>query len=267
MKHFYSNNFDYEWGGGFTSMKACKAIDKTVTSFPIDENGFVDMKYLYSEIDEKKILSYIRSGDFTSVSNYLDNVYYLKQSYSAIKRYLLFNIMNTIIRYISDTVHDVEKFNALVVPLFTHETINGRYKVLKDICATLCEHSQPLSGSKLCVRVRNYIERNYLDPNLSVSSIADTLGLHYVYLSSTFKKQSHEGIPTCINRIRITKSKILLSDLDKTVEEVALAVGYSTSKTFIRVFKSFECITPSKYRARIVSNEFEKIMRVHSDEI
>jgi YesN/AraC family two-component response regulator len=47
---------------------------------------------------------------------------------------------------------------------------------------------------------------------------------------------------------RIKKSKLLLSETNDGVEKIANAVGYANARTFTRVFKSIEGVTPSKYR-------------------
>jgi YesN/AraC family two-component response regulator len=47
-------------------------------------------------------------------------------------------------------------------------------------------------------------------------------------------------------RLQIAKNRLLTTDLQ--IEEIALEVGYQTAKYFIKIFKDYEGITPSKFR-------------------
>lgn len=72
------------------------------------------------------------------------------------------------------------------------------------------------------------------------------------YLSSFFKEQTGENLSDYINRVRLSKAKLLLKGSNMTVNEAALKTGYNNCNTFIRVFKKYEGITPGKYKEQPV---------------
>ena len=74
------------------------------------------------------------------------------------------------------------------------------------------------------------------------------MDMHPVYLSSLFKAHNEYGLLEFINRFRIDKAKAILAESSASIELVATQVGYANSKTFSRVFKKYEGVTPAKYR-------------------
>lgn len=57
------------------------------------------------------------------------------------------------------------------------------------------------------------------------------------------------SIPDHINLMRIEKAKQLLADTSRSIQTVALEVGFLESSSFIRIFKKIEGITPGVYRS------------------
>ncbi|WP_078393634.1 helix-turn-helix domain-containing protein [Shouchella patagoniensis] len=97
-----------------------------------------------------------------------------------------------------------------------------------------------------------YIEDTYNQP-ISLEEVADHVRLSANYFSNTFKKTMGLPFVKYLAKIRVERAKPLLHDLDYTVYQVASEVGYTDSRYFSRVFKSFEGKTPSEYRnARLV---------------
>ncbi|MBQ7794777.1 MAG: helix-turn-helix transcriptional regulator [Clostridia bacterium] len=68
------------------------------------------------------------------------------------------------------------------------------------------------------------------------------------YISTKFKEQFGMGINEYINKFRIKKAKELLNTENYTLDTVSSMVGYTDSRTFIRIFKKYEDTTPGKYR-------------------
>lgn len=244
--------YEYEWFNTFVGTNVCEPQPESAVSLPVDSEGNIIETYLYTPETEQKILNYLNRGEISAIFAFLDFVYFLKYPYDHFKKYLLYNIIHTVTVYLSGHTEDAVELNSMLSPVFNETTITGIYRSLKKLMSEICETNKIKKGSKLIIRVHSYIESHYLDPNLTVNAIADALGLHYVYLSSSFKKHSGCGVSDCINKIRIDKSKYLLTDFSKTVEEIALAVGYSTRKTYVRIFRNLEGVTPSKYRESLL---------------
>lgn len=102
------------------------------------------------------------------------------------------------------------------------------------------------------------IERNYNDPQLNVSLVADRLGVSIAYLSRCFKKNGTENISDYLTDYRIAKAKELLSlsgSEEVSVSEVSMRCGFGSLRTFMRVFKASEGITPGQFRQSLGKEE------------
>lgn len=88
------------------------------------------------------------------------------------------------------------------------------------------------------------------DPNLSLESIADVVGVHPVTLSRIFKQQTGMNFVRYLVRSRLQHAKALLLKSDKKINEISEEVGYVDYRYFRSLFKKEFGITPSEYRRR-----------------
>ncbi|KAA8784191.1 two-component system response regulator YesN [Paenibacillus sp. 4624] len=92
-----------------------------------------------------------------------------------------------------------------------------------------------------------YIETHLGDP-MTMRELADSLHLNSSYFSVLFKEQVGLNFSEYLMRKRVQRAKELLVQTNLPISEIAERVGYQTDKYFIKVFKSLENISPSKYR-------------------
>ena len=105
------------------------------------------------------------------------------------------------------------------------------------------------SSSKSTEIIR-YIDKNYSDPSLSLDKISLEFGYSLQYLSSYLKKETEVGFSEYVTNKRIDKAKLLLTNTDKTVSEIASECGYSYSNYFIKVFSKRVGTTPQEWKRK-----------------
>ncbi|MDW7658092.1 MAG: AraC family transcriptional regulator [Bacillota bacterium] len=98
-------------------------------------------------------------------------------------------------------------------------------------------------------KVIRYIDENYCDVNLNVSTTAIHFNTNISYLSRAFKKNTGIRLLDYINRKRLYKSISLLKQMP--LEEVIRQSGFSNIVSYIRIFKKQFGTTPGKYRENI----------------
>ena len=215
-----------------------------------DISAAKDGCYAYSMENEQKLVNYIKTADEEKALALIDGIFSENDLSLDMLKCLAYSMVGTIFR-IADNDGD-EEFKKLAENLLDFETIIDLKEKLFAAVHELCGHYQPKKGDLLCARVKKVVEEQYSNPELSVAYIADILGVQYVYLSASFKSFTGEGVLEYISRVRIDKSKEFLRDPLMSVEDVSAKVGYTTSKTFIRVFKKLEGVTPASYRKHAV---------------
>ena len=170
-------------------------------------------------------------------------------------QYLILNISSTVVRTMNEmSIEDSKSIlqNSDIISRISHEeSMHKKTESLYALIDNITSMTVKTAGVKnnwIITGVIPYIEENYADCNLSVSMIAEHFGMHPVYTSRLFKEQTGVGLLEYISKYRIEKAKEILKNTDNTLETVSEQVGYATSRTFARMFKKTEGITPGKYR-------------------
>lgn len=94
---------------------------------------------------------------------------------------------------------------------------------------------------------KQYIDNAYMN-DISLSYVAEKLGIHPNYLSTLFKNGTGVSYSQYLRDIRINKAKHLLKTTNRKLYDIAKAVGYNDSSHFHRVFKKETGISPGKYK-------------------
>jgi len=95
------------------------------------------------------------------------------------------------------------------------------------------------------------IEENFSDPDFTVASLAQQLGLHFNYFSVLFKKETGISPIQAINDCRMINAGKMLRFTDRPVKEIARSCGFSDEFYFSRSFKRRFHQSPKAYRQRV----------------
>lgn len=83
---------------------------------------------------------------------------------------------------------------------------------------------------------------------LSLSEIAQTVGVHPVHLAQSFHKTYRCTVGDYVRNLRIEFACSELSNTNKPIVEIALAAGFCDQSHFTRTFKRAVGTAPSQYR-------------------
>ena len=103
---------------------------------------------------------------------------------------------------------------------------------------------------------KTIMENRELD--LSVTEIAEKLGISLYYMVHLFKKATGTTITEYKKSLKLTIAKKLLVDSDKSIAEIAQECGFGSSSYFSKVFIQSEGVSPSKYRSYLKNNSQEQ---------
>lgn len=91
--------------------------------------------------------------------------------------------------------------------------------------------------SQLVEKACNYMLQN-LDRHLTLVSISRALYTNRNTLSNAFKNEVGQGVATWLRQQRMTKAMELLRNTDKSIQEIAISVGYPDQANFSTAFKN-----------------------------
>ena len=92
-----------------------------------------------------------------------------------------------------------------------------------------------------------FIKENYAD-DIMLIDLSEFLGVTPKYCSALFAKLMDSNFKEYLNRFRVEQAaQIMQKSPDIPVSDLASAVGFNSSSSFIRVFRQHMGITPGKY--------------------
>ncbi len=128
-------------------------------------------------------------------------------------------------------------------------SLEGIQEYLEQRFAKIISFFQKLNKpkiSQLVVKAKGFIDTNYHLHELSLESIASSLYVHPVYLSSTFKKELNKTITEYIIDIRMKHALELLKSANNiTISDISASVGYEDYYYFSKSFKKYYGFTPN----------------------
>jgi AraC-like DNA-binding protein len=222
-----------------------------------DMSKYSGNKLSYSLNKDDHLINFIKTGDLENSKRILTQIF----GAEANKRYLCqitnkalkMNLISMLISIINDiTVSQNKYFNLLCMTeqLVKLNSVNEFKEKMIEIIVAINDTPQKDSDNnlKLKDKIINYIDENISNADINITSIADYLNMHPVYISQVFREQTGEGILDYIHKNRIKIAKKLLKKPEYTLDMVTKEAGYSNTRTFLRSFKKYEGINPGCYK-------------------
>ena len=103
-------------------------------------------------------------------------------------------------------------------------------------------HSRRLDA---LARITSYMREHYQE-ELKLTDVANMFGYSDAYLSRMFQKYANVNFKTYLQDIRMTYAYRELLNSDKTISQIAMDNGFSSSRAFTREFQKRYGILPSE---------------------
>lgn len=97
--------------------------------------------------------------------------------------------------------------------------------------------------------VLHYIEENYFE-KITMNDLVDETGMSATYLNNCFKEMTSYTFNEYLNRYRVQKSIEIIKVSDDKISTIALDVGFSSYRYFVKVFKRYTNSLPSEFYIR-----------------
>lgn len=211
----------------------------------IDESALTEFEYVLKYGEKEEIQENI--SKILSLSSHNENQYILDPQLIIIKlANSLINFAASINVDVSDVIqgniieemlkiNDVKELQAYIY----NAILNMRKKNVK---------SQVDKTEKIVEEVYNYIEKNYMDSNISLETITSELNISVSYLSMLLKKQKGITFNKELIKYRMEKAKELLRFSKEKIVNIAKLVGYNEVYYFSHSFKKYEGVSPKEFR-------------------
>ena len=165
--------------------------------------------------------------------------------------------LQQIVRAADETCEDMvpdsklfSKREALLQQVTEQNSFDSAFELVKshvgEIFQTLSDANSS-SGQRQARLALDYIQKNYMDPDLSLNSICSYLNISTSYFSTIFKDLTGETFTEVLIRTRMEKAKELLENTTMKNYEIAEKVGFADPHYFGISFKKMTGCTPTEY--------------------
>ena len=121
-------------------------------------------------------------------------------------------------------------------------------RVTKQLCE-LVNRKKEEEKDDVPKRIIAFIEENYNDPNLYMTTLVDEFELSDKTIAKLIKKHQNKSFSEFLEELRIQKALQLLNNPANSIKYVARESGFSSENTFFKVFKRRFGVSPSNYRS------------------
>ena len=139
------------------------------------------------------------------------------------------------------------------------------FELRKNICDLWCMIYDSIDAADIVVEYPSgankqlrdaitFIQKNY-HKRISLNDIAANVHISTRGCDRMFKKYLQMTPIMYLHSVRLQKATSMLSDMDKSISEVALENGYAGSSHFGKIFKETYNLTPKEYREKLYPGE------------
>ena len=205
----------------------------------------------------RMLINRINTEDYDAVPGLIDKI--VEEAIPSgvqnihISKYRLYTMTALIVTALDEQLRDNRDLAVMLnfeERLYKAENIAAFREELRSIFSELVEYrkgQEKLSGSaRRMEAARLYIQQHYTENTLTVSTVAERLGISSSYLSREFKESTGMNILEYIQRLRVEAAKPLL--LTESVKTTAEKVGFGDAQGLMRAFKKYEGVAPGEYR-------------------
>lgn len=265
LKYILSSNYEdiCSLSDAYTEIKYLikyKSIMKLEASLCADEikhNFSNNLKDIFDIDTEKKFINNVSSGNAQDAIFILDTVFdRIRESNLTLvqMKFIISDVSYSFYKISSDLVIGEKKdvLNSFLTKIYFEEDVNACYNLLCSfinlVCRELAQKNTPVTKRGKVDECLLYIKDNYSNSNLNLNIVSVELDVDSGYLSKNFKEQIGCSFNDYLSRLRVEHAKQALRNTNLSVNNIFLESGFTNLRTFNRVFKKYEGVTPTEFR-------------------
>ncbi len=246
----------------FVPHKKIVTVEEAEQSVLFSNQELPNVKDIHlSPVKKETVETFIRDGSSAEVEHfieeYFDGLGDAAQNSLMFRQYIVMDIYFAGINYIKELGINLDELpieyqkNSDISGYIT--TIEHTKSYLKDLFTSIIsirENCVYRKNSTLIRKAKEFIDKNFTNPNISLKSVSDYVSISSCYFSSIFSQEMNVTFIEYLTKARMDEAKRLLQGTIKRSSEIAAEVGYLDSHYFSFLFKKTQGCTPSEYRKR-----------------
>lgn len=216
-------------------------------------------EYSYPLQTESRLTTLVKLGESTAVEEMLETLHvdnFVKRKLTEERASLLIGEISGTITKLADESSEFaedyrQELKAAVRGVMALNADEAAFREASQLLLNMSNYitkRQEMRRSGIKDEMLEYLQSHFEDPELCLYSVATRFGLAEKYFSHFFKEQTGENFSSCLEKIRMEKTRILLNDGMCPIAEIAAQVGYVNMNTFYKAFKRTFGVSPSNYK-------------------
>lgn len=160
----------------------------------------------------------------------------------------LYQAVETLPRTFGGEVGDSTSFELLLARCHSIADLKAVFTELFGRISLQSQMHRQQQEDEIVARVKETVQKRYMEPGLSLSSIAQDEETTAEVLGDLFRLAEGLSVAKYINQVRFDHARELLLSTDLSVAEIAQRTGFSNAQYFFTLFKASFGQTPSEYR-------------------
>ncbi|WP_099205586.1 helix-turn-helix domain-containing protein [Scatolibacter rhodanostii] len=223
--------------------------------FSVEKNDSMSADHYYNRLD-LKFAEYVRSHDLSSCEKEFDVAIAKMEniSFKTARSYFKHIMMSILDNFSFLFGKDDESFRDMMELL---ESLDNKHNVkqIRNSCLnfltvlmTQLNYNKQNSNLLAAEKVKQYVQNNYANPDLSLKMLSGIVNLSPAYLGKIFSAATSYSFTDYLSLIRITKAAELLKSTKQSIVSISESVGILNTNYFYSLFKKHFNMTPSEYR-------------------
>ncbi|MDR3121385.1 MAG: AraC family transcriptional regulator, partial [Clostridiales bacterium] len=236
----------------------CRVFRGGGTVILADEVRFSDQEYVYPAAREGVLVDALVSGNAAKAKEVLTSILQDTEKHPypvinlAVARLAL--LFSTLAKERQKSGHfqRLAQVNdeILAATSLDDATVTHFLRAIDEIAETTDE-KRSSRHADLIARVNRMIEETYGDPNCSVETIAQRIGMSSAHIGRIYKSNTMRSISESIFLFRMKSARLMLREKRRlSVSAIAEKVGFTSSSYFSKTFRKEHGMTPNEFRSR-----------------
>lgn len=246
-------------------VEALVDLRDTTNGTSTDTANGVDKKELL-KVDRLAVENYLRCGVGEEFDHFFDAhirpLGELALKSPAVKNYIFMDIVLATAKFVNElggnidwVIPDLDCLTTVPADVKTVEQIREQVENVL-VSGMLFRDSQ--SGNQymgMIQQAKQYLERHFTDPNLSLGELAAQVSLSPCHFSAVFSQQTGQTFREYLTNRRIQHAKELLRTTALRSFEISDRIGYNDPHYFSYVFRKITGLSPKEFRLQAQSEE------------
>jgi two-component system, response regulator YesN len=194
---------------------------------------------------EEFFSTYIQPLGETALNSYL------------IKNYLFMDVVLATAKLVNDLGGNIDLeipgLNSIEATLANIKTIDQlKNEMYKLLASSMAFRDSQTSGqhTKVIRQAKDYIDQHYMEPDLSLFTIASLVNLSSSHFSMVFSQETCQTFKEYLTTTRIQKARELLRTSSLSSNDISYQVGFNDPHYFSYVFKKTTGLSPTEFRSK-----------------